>query len=67
MGMLIVFPMSIDLFYFIGSGQDREQRTHKPESRRTGWLRSAVQDQETHAAHQTDESLLRETGAVSAT
>lgn len=50
------------LLHPAGSSQDRRQRTHKPEGSRSGWVSSTVQDQKTHATHQTHESLLRETG-----
>ncbi|KAF0884281.1 UB2G2 enzyme, partial [Crocuta crocuta] len=42
-----------------GGGEDRE-RPHQPESGRAGRLRRAVQNQETHAAEQADEGILRE-------
>uniref|UniRef100_A0ABI7ZWQ5 PSI domain-containing protein n=1 Tax=Felis catus TaxID=9685 RepID=A0ABI7ZWQ5_FELCA len=47
-----------------GGGEDRE-RPHQPESGRAGWLRRPVQNQETHAAEQADEGVLREAGACS--
>ena len=49
---------------FAGGGEDRE-RPHQPESGRAGWLRRPVQNQETHAAEQADEGVLREAGACS--
>lgn len=48
--------------YFSGISQDGKQRAHKSEGSRSGWICGAVQDQKTHAAHQTHEGLLRETG-----
>lgn len=45
-----------------GRRKDGGQRTHKLEGRRSGWVGGAVQDQKAHAAQQTHESLLRQTG-----
>lgn len=50
------------IFFLAGSSEDGKQRAHKPEGRGSGWIRRTVQDKETHAAHQTDEGVLRETG-----
>lgn len=56
---MLIFSFSL---HPAGSSQDRRQRAHKPEGSRSGWISSTVQDQKTHATHQTHESLLRETG-----
>lgn len=47
----------------LAGGREDRERPHQPEGGGAGRLRGAVQDQETHAAEQADEGLLREAGA----